>query len=70
MQQRHSKITGKTINAPPTYTIHIPLKQQTVMREIYFTETFGVIRREKTISISDHTTQVINGDAEKDWPQN
>ena len=60
MLQRHSKITGQTINAPPTYTIHILLKQQTVMRELYFKETFGVIRQVKAISIPDHTTQVIN----------
>jgi hypothetical protein len=40
------------------------------MRELYFTETFGVIRKEKAISIPDHTTQVINEDAEKEWPQN
>jgi hypothetical protein len=70
MLQRHTKITGQTINAQPTYTILIPLKLQTVMRELHFTDTYGVIRKEKTVSIHDHTTQVINEDVEKEWPQN
>jgi len=56
MLHKHSKITGQTINALLTFTIRIPLKQQTVMRELYFTETFGVNRKEKAISIPDHTT--------------
>jgi hypothetical protein len=58
MLQRYSKITGQTINAPPTFTIHIPLKQQTVMRVLPFTETFGVNIKEKAISLPDHTTSL------------
>ena len=57
-------------NALPTNTIHFPLQQETVMRELYFTKNFDVIGKEKAISTPDCTTQFTNEDAEKESAQN